>query len=111
MIIYDDADVEAVIENLRAFSFYNAGQDCTQPCRYYVADRIYDNFVADFASAISLIKTGQPDEADVEMGPIITADQFCACHSSLRRPRPASILRSSPAARQVPAMASSLSRP
>ena len=76
MIIYDDADVEAVIENLRAFSFYNAGQDCTQPCRYYVADRIYDNFVADFASAISSIKTGQPDEADVEMGPIITADQF-----------------------------------
>ena len=76
VIIYDDADVEAVIENLRAFSFYNAGQDCTQPCRYYVADRIYDNFVADFASAISSIKTGQPDEADVEMGPIITADQF-----------------------------------
>ena len=76
VIIYDDADIEAVIENLRAFSFYNAGQDCTQPCRYYVADRIYDNFVADFASAISSIKTGQPDEADVEMGPIITADQF-----------------------------------
>ncbi|MGC6485747.1 MAG: gamma-aminobutyraldehyde dehydrogenase [Candidatus Puniceispirillales bacterium] len=76
VIIYDDADVESVIENLRAFSFYNAGQDCTQPCRYYVADRIYDNFVADFALAIASIKTGQPDEADVEMGPIITADQF-----------------------------------
>ena len=76
VIIYDDADVEAVIENLRAFSFYNAGQDCTQPCRYYVADKIYDNFVADFGSAISSIKSGQPEADDVEMGPIITADQF-----------------------------------
>ncbi len=76
VIIYDDADIESVIENLRAFSFYNAGQDCTQPCRYYVADRIYDNFVADFSSAVSSIKTGQPDQKGVEMGPIITADQF-----------------------------------
>jgi aminobutyraldehyde dehydrogenase len=58
------------------FSFYNAGQDCTQPCRYYVADRIYDNFVADMGSAIASIKTGQPDAEDTEMGPIITQGQF-----------------------------------
>ena len=76
VIIYDDADVANVIENLKMFSFYNAGQDCTQPCRYYVADRIYDNFVADMASAVASIKTGQPDADDTEMGPIITADQF-----------------------------------
>jgi len=76
VIIYDDADMEHVIENLRAFSFYNAGQDCTQPCRLYVADRIYDNFIADFGSAVSSIKMGAPDGADVEMGPIITAAQY-----------------------------------
>lgn len=76
VIIYDDADVENVIENLKAFSFYNAGQDCTQPCRYYIADKIYDKFVADFSSAVSSIKTGAPDLADVEMGPIITAAQY-----------------------------------
>jgi aminobutyraldehyde dehydrogenase len=76
VIIYDDADVARVIEDLKAFSFYNAGQDCTQPCRYYVADRIYDNFVADFAGAISGIATGQPEDDGVEMGPIITAAQY-----------------------------------
>jgi len=76
VIIYDDADIESVIENLKMFSFYNAGQDCTQPCRYYVADRIYDNFVADMGSAIASIKTGQPDAEDTEMGPIITQGQF-----------------------------------
>ena len=76
VIIYDDADVEKVIENLKMFSFYNAGQDCTQPCRYYVADAIYDRFVADMASAVSDIKTGLPDADGTEMGPIITQGQF-----------------------------------
>ena len=76
VIIYDDADVARVIEDLKAFSFYNAGQDCTQPCRYYVADRIYDNFVADFAGAISGIASGQPEDDGVEMGPIITSAQY-----------------------------------
>lgn len=76
VIIYDDADVEKVIENLKMFSFYNAGQDCTQPCRYYVADAIYDRFVADMASAVSSIKTGLPETEGTEMGPIITQGQF-----------------------------------
>ena len=76
VIIYDDADVADVIENLKMFSFYNAGQDCTQPCRYYVADRIYDNFVADMASAVSSIATGMPDADGTEMGPIITQGQY-----------------------------------
>ena len=76
VIIYDDADVKKVIENLKMFSFYNAGQDCTQPCRYYVADAIYDRFVADMASAVSDIKTGLPDADGTEMGPIITQGQF-----------------------------------
>ena len=76
VIIYDDADVKMVIENLRGLSFYNAGQDCTQPCRFYIAERIYDNFVSDFASAISSIKTGAPENKSTEMGPIITEAQF-----------------------------------
>lgn len=76
VIIYDDADVAKVIEDLKMFSFYNAGQDCTQPCRYYVADKIYDNFVADMGAAVASIKTGLPDADGTEMGPIITQGQY-----------------------------------
>ncbi|MCE2517915.1 MAG: gamma-aminobutyraldehyde dehydrogenase [Alphaproteobacteria bacterium] len=83
VIIYDDADIANVIENLKMFSFYNAGQDCTQPCRYYVADRIYDNFVADMASSVSSIATGMPDAEGTEMGPIITPDQYKRVNSIL----------------------------
>src|SRR5690606_29135619 len=33
VIIFDDADIDAAIETLKAMSYYNSGQDCTAPCR------------------------------------------------------------------------------
>ena len=35
VIVFDDADLEAVVGGLRTFGFYNAGQDCTAACRVY----------------------------------------------------------------------------
>ncbi len=73
VIVFDDADLEAVVGALRGFSFYNAGQDCTAPCRVYAAARIYDRLVADLSAAASSLKVGPPEEPDVEMGPLITS--------------------------------------
>jgi aminobutyraldehyde dehydrogenase len=73
VIVFDDADLAAVVAGLRAFSFYNAGQDCTAACRIYAGGGIYDRLVADLSSAASSLKLGSQDEAGVEMGPLITA--------------------------------------
>ncbi len=73
VIVFDDADLEAVVAGLRAFSFYNAGQDCTAACRIYAGERIYDRLVADLSSAASSLKLGAQDDEGVEMGPLITA--------------------------------------
>ncbi len=35
----DDADLEAVVNGIRAFGYCNAGQDCTAACRIYADDR------------------------------------------------------------------------
>jgi aminobutyraldehyde dehydrogenase len=35
VIIFDDADIDAAVEGIRTFGFYNAGQDCTAACRIY----------------------------------------------------------------------------
>ncbi len=32
VIVFDDADIGEVVDGLRAFGFYNAGQDCTAAC-------------------------------------------------------------------------------
>ena len=73
VIVFDDADVDAVVAGLRAFSFYNAGQDCTAACRVYAAAKVHDKLVADLTSAAASLKVGAQTEPGVEMGPLITA--------------------------------------
>ena len=75
IIVFDDADLEAVVSGVRTFGFYNAGQDCTAACRIYAGPKIYDKVVADLSSAVSSIKVGSQEEEGVEMGPLITSRQ------------------------------------
>jgi aminobutyraldehyde dehydrogenase len=73
VVVFDDADVEALVAGVRTFGFYNAGQDCTAACRLYVGKRIYERVVADLTSAVRSIKVGTQQEPGVEMGPLISA--------------------------------------
>lgn len=75
VIVYDDADLEAVVAGIRTFGYYNAGQDCTAACRIYASDKVYDNFVADLASAVSTLKFNQADDTENEIGPLISKRQ------------------------------------
>jgi aminobutyraldehyde dehydrogenase len=73
VIVFDDADLAAVVAGLRMAGFYNAGQDCTAACRVYASAKIYDKLVADLGSAVASIKYGAPENEDSEIGPLITA--------------------------------------
>jgi aminobutyraldehyde dehydrogenase len=75
VIVMDDADIAAVVEGLRVFGYYNAGQDCTAACRVYAGGKVYEKLVADLTSAVKAIKVGTQDEADVEIGPLISDRQ------------------------------------
>jgi 1-pyrroline dehydrogenase len=76
VIVFDDADVDAVIENLKTFSYWNGGQDCTAPCRVIAGPKIYERFVADLADQVKTIKWGDPAEGeDIEMGSLIAKAQ------------------------------------
>jgi aminobutyraldehyde dehydrogenase len=75
VLVFDDADLEAVVAGLRMAGFYNAGQDCTAACRVYAAPRIHDRLVADLGAAVGALKQGPPDKDDTEIGPLISARQ------------------------------------
>ena len=75
VIIFDDADLEAVVAGIRTFGFSNAGQDCTAACRIYAQGKIYDKFVAAMTDAVASIKVGSQYEEGVEMGPLISDRQ------------------------------------
>jgi aminobutyraldehyde dehydrogenase len=87
VVVFDDADVSAVVEGLRAFSFYNAGQDCTAACRVYAGKKVYDNLVADLTSAASSIVLGAEDDATNEIGPLISQRQRDRVASFVNRAR------------------------
>ena len=72
VIVFDDADLEAVVSGLRSFSFYNAGQDCTAASRIYAGKGIYEKLVADLASAASSLRYNKSDDAQNEIGPLIS---------------------------------------
>ncbi|MCV3736722.1 gamma-aminobutyraldehyde dehydrogenase [Rhizobium sp. TRM96647] len=75
VIVYDDADLEAVVNGIRAFGYYNAGQDCTAACRIYAEKGIYDKFVAELSAAVATIRYNQPDDTENEIGPLISRRQ------------------------------------
>jgi aminobutyraldehyde dehydrogenase len=75
VIVFDDADLAEVVEAIRVFGYYNAGQDCTAACRVYAGAKVYDRFVADLSAAVKGIKVGAQEEAEVEIGPLISERQ------------------------------------
>ncbi|MXN49849.1 aldehyde dehydrogenase family protein [Shinella sp. AETb1-6] len=75
VVVFDDADLEAVVAGVRAFGYYNAGQDCTAACRIYAQDGIYEKLVADLSAAVSTIRYNDPDDTLNEIGPLISRRQ------------------------------------
>jgi len=70
VIVFDDADLDAVVEGVRTFGYYNAGQDCTAACRIYAQKGIYDRLVEKLGAAVASLKHGAPEEESTELGPL-----------------------------------------
>jgi acyl-CoA reductase-like NAD-dependent aldehyde dehydrogenase len=69
VVVFDDADVDALVENLKVAGYFNAGQDCTAACRVIAAPGVYDGVVEALPAAASSLEMG------AELGPVISARQ------------------------------------
>ena len=76
VIVFDDADIDAVAETVRFGSFFNAGQDCAQPCRVMVQAGIYDKLVAAVQDQVGQIQIGAQKAEGTEMGPVVSHTQL-----------------------------------
>ena len=85
VIVFDDADLASVVSGIKAFGYYNAGQDCTAACRIYAGKKIYDNLVADLSSAAKELKYNLPDDDENEIGPLISSAQKGRVQSFVER--------------------------
>ncbi len=85
VIVFDDADIAAVVAGLKAFGYYNAGQDCTAACRVYAGKKIYDNLVADLSSAAKELKYNRTNDDENDIGPLISSAQKGRVQSFVER--------------------------
>ncbi len=70
MIILDDANLDAAVEGAAYAAFFNSGQNCGSPSRFYVQNGVYDRFIEKFVKAASKIIVGDPMDPKTMMGPL-----------------------------------------
>jgi phenylacetaldehyde dehydrogenase len=74
-IVLEDADLELAVEGALRATFRNQGQVCTAGGRLVVHERIADALVERLADRVSGIRLGVHDDAEAQMGPIVSARQ------------------------------------
>lgn len=74
MIVLQDADPEAIAEDLAAGIFFNAGQVCTAGSRLLVHESIYEDVVTAVAKVADGLKIGPGFNSDTDVGPLASAE-------------------------------------
>jgi acyl-CoA reductase-like NAD-dependent aldehyde dehydrogenase len=76
MLVLRDADIEKAAEGACRGSFSNAGQLCVSMERLFVADQIYDRFVARFVARTEAMTLGATLDWGNDMGSLISQAQL-----------------------------------
>ncbi|MEK4439543.1 NAD-dependent succinate-semialdehyde dehydrogenase [Niallia sp. FSL K6-0077] len=75
-IIFDDANIDFVIEGVLNTKFTNSGQTCVSTNRIYVQKNIAEEFSKTLASRVSKLKIGNGLDESVDVGPIIDLKSY-----------------------------------
>ena len=87
VVVFDDANVEALVATLKEAAFYNSGQDCTAPCRVIAGSRVHDDVISGLTEAAASVVTGDPMDAATEMGPVVSKEQLSRVSGFVDRAR------------------------
>jgi succinate-semialdehyde dehydrogenase/glutarate-semialdehyde dehydrogenase len=72
-IVFDDADLDAVVAGAVLCKYRNSGQTCISANRILVQDGIYDAFVDRFTEAVKGLRVADGFTEGVDVGPLIDA--------------------------------------
>lgn len=72
----DVKDVKQAAVNAAEGAFYNNGQSCCAVERIYVAEKIYDDFVAAFTTEVDSYTIGDPNKQETFIGPLTRVQQL-----------------------------------
>jgi acyl-CoA reductase-like NAD-dependent aldehyde dehydrogenase len=75
VLVFDDFDVDQAVNYAAFGAFIGAGQTCICGSRQIVHERVYDEFVEKLAAKAKAIRIGNPVDASVQLGPVVSARQ------------------------------------
>lgn len=81
IVVFDDADPEAVAAAMRWSVFFNAGQVCSAGTRLYVQRGLYDRVLEETVKLAQSMKLAPGLDPECDMGPVISSGQ----HASIRK--------------------------
>jgi succinate-semialdehyde dehydrogenase / glutarate-semialdehyde dehydrogenase len=73
-IVFEDADVDAAIDGAMIAKMRNMGEACTAANRFYVHERVHDEFAKKLTARMQALKLGNGLDDGVMLGPLVNAD-------------------------------------
>ncbi len=70
VLVFDDVDVDRVLDTMVTSKYRNAGQVCVSPTRFIVQEPVFERFCAGFAARARALRVGNGLDAGVQMGPM-----------------------------------------
>lgn len=83
-IVLEDADLDKAVEVLGHHQFFNSGMTCGSPGRYYIHEKVYDQFVEKLLAAAKKVLVGDPTDPKTDMGPVVSAEHRDRVESCIR---------------------------
>ena len=72
-IVFADADMDEAVAGAMVAKMRNGGEACTAANRFYVQERVREEFCHRLATAMGMLKVGDGLEEGVEVGPLVSA--------------------------------------
>jgi succinate-semialdehyde dehydrogenase/glutarate-semialdehyde dehydrogenase len=73
-IVFEDADIDAAIEGAMIAKMRNMGEACTAANRFYVHEKVHDEFAKKLTAKMSGLKMGNGLDDGVTLGPLVNKD-------------------------------------
>ena len=73
-IVFEDADIDAAIEGAMIAKMRNMGEACTAANRFYVHEKVHDEFAKKLTAKMSGLKMGNGLDDGVSLGPLVNKD-------------------------------------
>ncbi|MFM8417601.1 MAG: aldehyde dehydrogenase family protein, partial [Actinomycetota bacterium] len=72
LVVFDDADIDVAVEGSMLAKMRNGGAACTAANRFFVHERIHDDFVEAFTKRMSALVLGNGLDPQTNVGPLVS---------------------------------------